>query len=129
MKKKYLIGTVIVLVIAAVIVGGVVIWKRSQGPGKYDGFAQCLEEQNAVFYGAFWCPHCTAQKNMFGSSKKLLPYVECSTPDRRSQVPYCTEREITSYPTWEFADGSRETGTLPIEALAEKTGCELPSDA
>ena len=48
--------------------------------GQLDDFAQCLTDKEAVFYGAFWCPHCQAQKRMFGNSVKLLPYVECSTP-------------------------------------------------
>ena len=34
-------------------------------PGKYDGFAQCLKDKGATFYGAFWCPHCKAQKALF----------------------------------------------------------------
>lgn len=96
------------------------------GTGKYDVFAQCLKDQGAIFYGAFWCPHCQAQKKMFGSSAKLLPYVECSTLDGKSQVPACTEKNISGYPTWEFADGSRLSGEVPLSQLAEKTGCVLP---
>ena len=57
------------------------------GPsGKPDGletFAQCLGEKRALFYGAFWCPHCQEQKAMFGAAQRRLPYVECSTPDGR----------------------------------------------
>lgn len=96
------------------------------GPGKYDGFAQCLKDKGAVFYGAFWCSHCQAQKELFGSSVKLLPYVECSTPDGSSQTKECDEKNITGYPTWEFADGTRLTGEVPLEKLSEKTSCPLP---
>lgn len=96
------------------------------GPGKLDTFAQCLADKGATFYGAFWCPHCQAQKRMFGSSSKLLPYVECSTPDGQGQLPICTEKEVQQYPTWDFADGSRLTGEVPLAQLAEKTECELP---
>ncbi|MEK6827042.1 MAG: hypothetical protein AABX99_00990, partial [Nanoarchaeota archaeon] len=60
------------------------------GPGKYDQFAQCLKDKGAVFYGAFWCSHCIAQKKLFGSSAKLLPYVECSTADASGQAQICT---------------------------------------
>ncbi len=96
------------------------------GPGKYDTFAQCLTEKGAVFYGAFWCPHCQAQKKLFGSSVKLLPYVECSTLDGNGQTQICIDKGVKSYPTWEFADGSRLNGEIPLSELSEKTSCPLP---
>ncbi|MEO7597268.1 MAG: hypothetical protein ABIS26_02635, partial [Candidatus Paceibacterota bacterium] len=95
-------------------------------PGKYDAFATCLSNSNAKFYGAYWCPHCQAQKKLFGSSVKLLPYVECSTPDASGQTQICIDKKIASYPTWEFADGSRLTGEIPLAQLAEKSSCTLP---
>lgn len=95
-------------------------------PDKLDSFAQCLKDKGAIFYGAFWCPHCQNQKKMFGRSERLLSYVECSTPDGRGQLPVCTEKNIEGYPTWEFADGSRESGEVSLKRLAEKTGCVLP---
>lgn len=100
--------------------------KTDTTPGKLDSFAQCLKDKGAVFYGAFWCPHCQNQKAMFGKSVTLLPYVECSTPDGKSQFPICKEKNIEGYPTWIFADGSRLTGEVALETLAEKTGCALP---
>lgn len=121
---------VIVLLIVGVI--GLVFLQGERteaGPGKYDQFAQCLTDQGAKFYGAYWCPHCAAQKKMFGSSAKLLPYVECSTPNGQGQLPICMDKKIPSYPTWEFADGSRLTGEIPLETLAEKTSCALPVTA
>ena len=102
------------------------------GPGKYDTFAQCLKDKGAVFYGAFWCPHCQAEKKLFGSSVKFLPYVECSTPDGNGQLQVCKDKNITGYPTWELADGTRLPDDSPIgagvklETLAAKTGCVLP---
>src|SRR3989344_3569664 len=39
-------------------------------PGKYDPFAQCLTDNGAKMFGAYWCPHCSDQKKMFGSSWK-----------------------------------------------------------
>lgn len=95
-------------------------------PGKYDDFALCLQEKGATFYGAFWCPHCQEQKALFGRSAKRLPYVECSTPDGKAQLPVCIEKNIESYPTWIFADGSVEKGLATLDALAGKTGCILP---
>ena len=124
MKKK-LIPLVIVLVVVAVPMG-YWAWYMSQ-PGKHDAFAQCLADQGATFFGAFWCPHCQEQKAMFGKSDKLLPYEECSAPNGKDQLQVCIDKQVDSYPTWEFADGSRLLGTQTLETLAQKTGCELPS--
>lgn len=118
-------------VIAILIVGTVVTAVMRSGdttialPGQYDGFAQCIKDSDAVFYGAFWCPHCQAQKKMFGNSAKLLPYVECSTLDGSNQLPICADKGIKNYPTWEFADGSRLTGEVTLLQLSEKTSCPL----
>ncbi len=95
-------------------------------PGKYDTFATCLKNKGAVFYGTFWCTHCQSQKKLFGSSQKLLPYIECSSADGRSQLQTCKDKKIESYPTWEFADGSRLSGEIPLQQLADKTSCILP---
>ena len=117
------------IAIAVIIVAGIIYFARgSSAPGKLDAFASCLSEKGATFYGAFWCPHCQSQKKMFGSSEKLLPYVECSAPNGQAQLPVCTEKKIEGYPTWEFADGSRETGEISLTRLSERTGCDLPQD-
>ncbi len=122
------IGLLIVGVVLTIVLGAGPSTKP-QGPGEYDEFAKCLGEKGAVFYGAFWCPHCQAQKKMFGSSEKLLPYVECSLPSGQGQTAQCIEEGVKSYPTWRFADGSELTGEIPLETLAEKTSCVLPGTA
>lgn len=124
MNKKYIIGAVVALV---VIIGILKLASlKDSGPGQLDTFAMCLKEKKAIFYGAFWCPHCSAQKKLFGNSAKLLPYKECSTPDGKNQIEECTASGIETYPTWIFEDGSKMTGEIPLKTLAEKTGCELP---
>jgi len=95
-------------------------------PGRLDAFAQCISDSGAKYYGAFWCPNCKNQEAMFGRSAGFLPRIECSTPDGRGQLPVCREAEIKGYPTWEFADGTREGGTQTLESLGERTGCALP---
>jgi len=123
MNKKFIIW----LIASIIIVGGIFILTKINGqPGRLDAFALCLKEKNATFYGAFWCTHCQSQKALFGKSQKLLPYVECSTPDGQGQIAACQEKQIEGYPTWEFADGSRETGEVSLQRLSEKTGCQLP---
>jgi thiol-disulfide isomerase/thioredoxin len=99
----------------------------SSAPGKYDSFAQCIKDSGAIFYGAFWCPHCQAQKAEFGSSAHLLPYVECSTPDGQSQNALCNSKGISEYPTWQFPNSTTTTpGVLELSDLAQRTGCTLP---
>lgn len=120
--KKFIV--IVLLVIVLVIVLGVFANKPKE-VGKYGPFAQCLKDSGAEFYGAFWCPHCQDQKAAFGGAKSLLPYFECSNPDR-SQTQICIDKKIEGYPTWIFKDGSRLSGLVPMETLAEKTQCVLP---
>lgn len=98
---------------------------RSSG-STTDALAQCLTNKGAKMYGAWWCPHCADEKELFGNGFHYINYVECSPPGQRTQNDVCKEAGIKSYPTWEFADGSRTTGTQPLEALGKKTGCPLP---
>lgn len=115
------------IVVAIVLVGGFIWLIKTPGkPGELDSFAQCINDSGAKYYGAFWCPNCKNQEAMFGRSARLLPRIECSTPDGKSQLPVCQEAGIQGYPTWDFADGTRETGTIPLDRLAEATNCQLP---
>ncbi len=123
-------STIFIAVIGVLILGGLItVFTASPAElttDKYVGLAQCLKDKGAVFYGAFWCQHCKAQKKMFSAAVSSLPYVECSTPDGNAQTAICIEKKIESYPTWEFADSTRLTGEIPLATLADKTGCTLP---
>ena len=118
---------VIAAVVAIVVIGlGYVVMNKESGPGKYDQFATCIKDSGATFYGAFWCPHCQEQKRMFGSSAKLLPYIECSLPDGKTRTQECIDKGIESYPTWFFKDGTKKSGAIPLDELAKATSCTLP---
>jgi uncharacterized membrane protein/glutaredoxin len=84
--------------------------------------AEHLTESGAQFYGAYWCPHCQEQKELFGASAKRLPYVEC-TPDGRNKprADACIDQQITSYPTW-IIRGERHTRVLTPDSLANYSG-------
>ncbi len=127
MKNKNLVYIVSLMVIAIALAVMLSFFNEEvdNGPGQYDSLAECAKEKGAVFYGAFWCPHCRDQKKLFGNSAKLIPYQECSTADASGQLQVCIDKKIESYPTWEFADGSRISGTISPEQLAEKTSCPL----
>jgi hypothetical protein len=91
-----------------------------------DGFAHCLKSKGAKMYGAWWCPHCTEQKEMFGFAFQYVNYVECSPEGLRTLNEVCKQTGIKNFPTWQFPDGSRTEGALPLTVLGEKTGCKLP---
>lgn len=126
MKEKLPLIIIGIVTVVLVVGGAILLSINSNKPGKLDSFATCLKDKGTTFFGAFWCPHCKNQKKMFGNSAKLLPYVECSTPDGKGQTPVCKEANVESYPTWQFADGSRESGEVSLEKLAEKSSCQLP---
>jgi len=127
---KIFLWTLAVIVLCGGLILSVKMMARENAaqisPGLYDTFAQCLKDSGAVFYGAFWCPHCQDQKKEFGSSEKLLPYVECSTVDTKGQTLVCKDKNIMSYPTWIFKDDSKAYGKVEWKVLSEKTGCVLP---
>ena len=93
----------------------------------YAGFARALRKAKVKFYGAFWCPHCADQKALFKTGARFLPYVECSTRDGQGQTRACELANISSYPTWEFADGTRLTGTQSLQTLSEQAGVAIPT--
>ena len=89
-------------------------------------FAKCITDEGAIMFGAYWCSHCKSQKDLFGKSFDEINYVECSLPGGDGQTEIGVQAKIQSYPTWEFADGSRITGEMTFGQLAAKTACKLP---
>ena len=110
-KVKIFVLVIIVLIVAVILF----VSLRKTDSGKYNSFATCLKDKGANFYGAFWCPHCKAQKAEFGSAVKLLPYTECSTSDGNGQTQVCTDKGVESYPTWTFPNVIKITEkTAPV---------------
>ena len=118
---KIVSAVLIIAAFAAVIYLGL----RKRG-SRLDAFAQCLAAKQAKMYGAYWCPHCADQKDMFESSFQYVPYVECGVPGSRDEAQVCKDAGIKHFPTWQFADGESREGTQPLQALGTKTGCSLP---
>lgn len=86
--------------------------------------AQCLDDKGVEMYGAFWCPHCKDQKNAFGKeAEEYIPYNECDARGENPVSEECIELQIEGYPTWIFADGSREEKVLALSELQELSGC------
>ena len=123
-EKKIFISMIGLLILGTIVT---VIFRSNSGPvvvsTKYDDFAQCLATKNLTMYGAVWCSHCKAQKELFEDSFKYVPYVECTeTPDK------CLAKEVQAYPTWIDKNGEKYTGEQSLEKLAEISGCTLPTN-
>ena len=126
--KKTFIG--VGVAVFAVLIGSFAVHKMNTpvNAGEYDAFAQCLADKGVMMYGAWWCPHCANQKKLFGASFKKIKYVECAAAgNAQGQTLECVNAKITGYPTWVFADASRTEGEMSLNALAQKTGCNLPT--
>ena len=80
--------------------------------------AQHLTSQNVTMYGAYWCPHCESQKELFGDAVEVLNYVECDPQGENAQPQLCQDKSIQGYPTWEI-DGVLYPGTHSLKELAE----------
>ncbi len=118
--------TIFWLILIAIIVLGVgSTFFIKSGPGQHDQLAMCIKDQGVIFYGAFWCPHCQRTKGLFGTSVKLLPYVECSTPDGQGQTQICKDKKIESYPTWIRPDGAQMGGEHTLAEWAAFSGCTI----
>lgn len=113
----------IATIIGIALVFGIVYLISNVIPGSHDEFAKCLSQNGVKFYGAFWCPHCKDQKELFGNSIKYVDYIECSTPDLK-QIQTCIDANITGYPTWQFSD-KRISAVLSLENISANSKCKL----
>lgn len=121
MSKKLIWG-LFALFLAAVFLISVVRGRNQPVPagGELDNFARCLTEQGVVMYGANFCPHCQAQKDLFGSSFAYVHYIDCFV-----DTAACQTANIGKIPAWDFPDGTRILGTQLLEVLSQITGCPL----
>lgn len=119
----------ILLIIAMVLLILLAACSSSPYTKEYsDKVANCLADKGVKEYGAFWCPNCAKQKKMFGDSYDIIMnrgvYVECDPRGDDSQTDLCLKKQVLKYPDWEFPNGSRIVGVLPLEELYKKAGCE-----
>ncbi len=115
----------LVAAVAFLAIGYAASAPRAAATDYATGLAKHLSASGVKFYGAYWCPHCTDQKAMFGKAAGLLPYIECDqrSPIGRPQV--CVAANIRVFPTWDIR-GQRYEGVLSIEDLARLTGYPPP---
>mmetsp|Transcript_28120 Transcript_28120/g.67732 ORF Transcript_28120/g.67732 Transcript_28120/m.67732 type:complete len:226 (-) Transcript_28120:661-1338(-) len=85
--------------------------------------AKHLRDTGAVMYGAYWCPHCSRQKELFGREAwKYVRYVECSPKGYQSGYATCLERGVDGYPSWEFGNGKSQGGEMELVDIAKLSG-------
>lgn len=88
--------------------------------------AQHLQAVGAKMYGAWWCGHCAAQKQLFGKTAfNYVNYVECSDRETKSQLSVCQQAKIQGYPTWEL-NGEQRRGYQFLDELADWSGYQGP---
>jgi thiol-disulfide isomerase/thioredoxin len=90
-------------------------------PDRLSALADYLRQSGAVFYGAYWCPHCQAQKQMFGAAASKLPYVECDPRGTNAQPAACQAVGVQAYPTW-VINGQKVEGEVSPSDLARLSG-------
>jgi hypothetical protein len=121
--KRYLIWMVLSIIFFIVVfyIASITgFFAQTQAPSTYDNFASCLSEKGIIMAGTDWCHYCKSQKQMFGTSFRLINYKSCDTDS------WCNEVGINGYPTWVFPNGQQYAGVQTLERLSELSGCPLP---
>lgn len=85
------------------------------------GLAKHLRQSGAKMYGSYKCPHCNAQKALFGDASKYVDYVECDPAGPNAEPNLCFSRGIMNYPTWEI-NGRYYEGAKSLPELSNLSG-------
>lgn len=84
--------------------------------------ANHLKQIGAKFYGAFWCPYCNQQKQLFGEQAfRQINYIECDASGNNPQPKLCIKAGINAFPTWEIK-GKQYQGIKSLKELADLSG-------
>jgi cyclophilin family peptidyl-prolyl cis-trans isomerase len=89
-------------------------------------FAKALTQAGTKYFTAAWCPHCNQQKALFEDGSTYLNAIEVTNPDRTLNA-IGIANNITSFPTWEFPDGTRLTGMQTLATISQRAGVAIPS--
>lgn len=95
-------------------------WKINTISGEAEiALAKHLTATGVKSYGAFWCPHCFEQKELFGKEAATeINYIECDPQGQNPQRDVCVAKGIQSFPTWEI-DGKLNPGVKLLDELAK----------
>jgi glutaredoxin len=90
------------------------------------GLAQHLKKIKAKMYGAFWCPYCTRQKELFGrQATTRITYIECDPRGQNARPDLCRTAGVRGYPTWEI-NGKMYSGMRSLTDLANISAYKGP---
>ncbi|HLP87566.1 MAG TPA: hypothetical protein VK184_03035 [Nostocaceae cyanobacterium] len=82
------------------------------------GLAKHLQKLKVKMYGAFWCPYCTKQKELFGKQAFTnIQYIECDPRGTNARPDLCRKAGVRAFPTWEI-QGKKYQGMLTLQQLA-----------
>jgi hypothetical protein len=83
--------------------------------------AKRMKEKGIAMYGAYWCPHCSRQKELFGQEAwSYMNYVECS-PKGYGFQGMC--KDVDGYPSFRNKRGNLNfSGERPLEYFAQQVG-------
>lgn len=127
MKLSSVIGYAVALALLAPFGAAFIFAMPEGGSAAFEAaLARHLRDQGAVMYGAYWCPHCTEQKALFGDAAKDLPYVECDPKGVNPRPDLCEKAGVKSFPTWVMGDKRRE-GVQTPQALADFSSFKEPT--
>lgn len=88
--------------------------------------AKHLKSVGAKMYGAYWCPHCHEQLQLFGQKAVTqLPYIECAEDGKNARPDLCKAANIEGYPTWKIK-GKTYEGTQTLAELAKASAYKGP---
>ncbi|MBI2124948.1 hypothetical protein HYU08_00155 [Candidatus Woesearchaeota archaeon] len=105
--------------------------KQYNTPEEKIELAQCLVDQEAYMFGAYWCPACYIQEQeIFGPEAWEIfqeNHYECSERGSDEDKQRCMEiiiEDAITLPTWKFKDGTTVTGYQTLETLAKLSKCD-----
>lgn len=88
--------------------------------------ARHLAQVGVKEYGAYWCPHCYEQKQLFGKpADKELPYIECTPDGKNGQPQVCKDAGVKFFPSWKI-NGELTSGVKTLDELADLTNYQGP---
>ncbi|MGB8700991.1 MAG: vitamin K epoxide reductase family protein, partial [Thermosynechococcaceae cyanobacterium] len=72
----------------------------NSGPAEI-ALAEHLTAIDAKMYGAYWCPHCHDQKQLFGKEAfAKVNYIECDPKGPNPKPDLCKAAKVEGFPTW-----------------------------
>ncbi len=89
-------------------------------------FAKALATSGAKLYGADWQADTATQRATFEDGGRFLPFVEVTNADHTPNS-VATTNNITTYPTWVFANSTRLVGPQTLAAISTASGIAIPT--